>query len=79
MKEYTDPYELIADHYPSLLDILTEDQQDYLRYCLDFQCVALKVHDGKVDVVDTISEDIINTFTIETFVRYTLADAVRAS
>ena len=69
MKEYTNPWSLIADtKLCAVLDILTEDEQDYLRSALDYESIVLRVHDGVVDVVDTINGDVYNTLSVKEYV-----------
>ena len=69
MKEYKNPYTLISDCYGAVLDILTEEEKEYLNSVLDFECIVLRVHDGFVDIVDSISEEIYNTETVPAFIR----------
>ncbi len=69
MKKYSNPYEAIDDSASVILEILTEDERDYLRSVLDFESTELHVHDGLVDIVDTISGEIYNTLPFFEFVR----------
>lgn len=79
MKRYSNPFDLIADTYGSVLEILTDAEKEYLRGVLDFEAIALDVHDGIVDVIDTISGDVLNSEPIAQFVResvqFAMADA----
>ena len=77
MKEYTNPWSLIADtKLCAVLDILTEDEQDYLRSALDYESIVLRVHDGLVDIVDTINGDVYNTLSVKEFVRNSISWAM---
>lgn len=69
MKKYSNPREVISDSAPVILEILTENERDYLRSVLDFESTELHVHDGLVDIVDTISGEIYNTLPFFEFVR----------
>lgn len=68
MKEYKSPYKLISDCYGAVLDILTEGEKEYLNSVLDFESIVLRVHDGFVDITDSISEEIYNTQTVSAFI-----------
>lgn len=61
MKMYRNPYDLINDVAPVILNILAEDEQDYLRHVLDFEWIDLHMHDGVVDIVDAIDGTVYNT------------------
>ena len=69
MKKYSNPYEAIDDSCAVILEILTEDERDYLRSVLDFESTELHVHDGLVDIVDVISGEVYNTLPFFEFVR----------
>ena len=69
MKKYSNPYEAIDNHASVILEILTEEERDYLRSVLDFESTELHVHDGLVDIVDTISGEVYNTLPFFEFVR----------
>lgn len=69
MKEYQNPHDLIAYSHAAVLDILTDDERDYLRSALDYESIVLRVHDGLVDIVDSISNDVLNTEPFRVFVR----------
>jgi len=69
MKKYSNPYELIDNHASVILDILTEDEKDYLRHVLDFTWMELYVHDGLVDIVDAINGEVYNTLPFFEYVR----------
>lgn len=69
MKEYTNPWSLIVDsRFRAVLDILTTDEQNYLSSALDYESIVLRVHDGMVDVVDTINGDVYNTLSVKEYV-----------
>lgn len=68
MKQYRNPYALISDSYSAVLDILTEQERDYLLHVLDFEAMSLVVHDGLVDIVDDISGEVYNTEKITVFI-----------
>ena len=69
MKKYSNPYEAIDDSCAVVLEILTEEERDYLAHALDFESTELHVHDGLVDIVDTISGEVYNTLPFFEFVR----------
>lgn len=68
MKQYRNPYALISDSFSAILDILTEQERDYLLHVLDFEAMSLVVHDGLVDVVDEIGGDVYSTEPITVFI-----------
>jgi hypothetical protein len=76
MKEYHNPHDLIADSHAAVLDILTDDERDYLCSALDYEPIVLRVHDGIVDIVDSISDDVLNTEPFFQFVRESILFAL---
>lgn len=79
MKKYSNPYDMINDSWSGILDVLTEEEQDFLRHVLDYEAMSLVVHDGVVDLVDDISGEIYNTQTITAFIhdsiKYAMIDS----
>lgn len=69
MRKYNNPHEMIDDCVPAILEILTNDERDYLAHALDFESTELHAHDGLVDIVDTISGEVYNTLPFFDFVR----------
>lgn len=67
--KYKNPYDLILNHSSVILKLLTDEERDYLKHALDFQSIELHVHDGLVDVVDTISREVYNSLPFFEFVR----------
>jgi len=76
MKQYRNPYALISDSYSAVLDILTEDERDYLLHVLDFEAMYLVVHDGLVDIVDDITGEVYNTEPITVFIHESIKFAM---
>ena len=76
MKEYTSPYDLLAEECPDVLMALTEDEKDCLRYVLDFESITLQVHGDTVDTVDSVSGDILQSESFVQFVRDTIHYAI---
>ena len=78
-KEYLSPYDAILEVRPDVLDILTEDEKDVLRFCMDFDSLVLAIHDGIVDTVDVISEEVLQSETISDFlhnsIKYAMEEA----
>ena len=69
MKEYSNPFNLILDsRFRAVLDVLSIDEQNYLSSALDYESIVLRVHDGLVDVVDTINGDVYNTLSLKEYV-----------
>lgn len=69
MKEYSNPFNLILDsRFRAVLDVLSIDEQNYLSSALDYESIVLRVHDGLVDVVDTINGDVYNTLSVKEYV-----------
>lgn len=75
-KEYKNPRDLIKENCPDVLRILTGEECDYLYNVLDYECIVLRLHNGLVDIVDTISGDILNTENLYTFVRESVLFAI---
>lgn len=79
MKQYRNPHALISDTYGAILDILTEQERDYLLHVLDYEAMSLIVHDGLVDIVDDINGEVYNTEPITAFIhdsiKYAIQDA----
>jgi len=69
MRKYNNPHEMIDDCVPAVLEILTNDERDYLAHALDFESTELHAHDGLVDIVDTINGEVYNTLPFFEFVR----------
>lgn len=76
MKQYRNPYALISESYSAVLDILTEQERDYLLHVLDFEEMSLVVHDGMVDIVDDITGEVYNTEPITVFIRESIKFAM---
>lgn len=82
MKEYRNPYDLIADStHAAVLDLLTDDERDYLRSALDYESIVLRyggVFCPNVEIVDSITRGILNSEPFCAFVRESVLFALEA-
>jgi len=71
---YTDPLSLLKDYRADAVRDMTEDEQEILRCCCDFESIVFYVDEKTKTVltVDDITDDIIGTDSLDSFLSYSI-------
>lgn len=71
---YCDPLSLLKEYRPDVLRFLTEEEQDILHYCCDFESIVFYVDEETEHVysVDCITDDVLGDDTMAEFLSYSI-------